>query len=370
MADIPPTNSEQLLQLDPGSTSQPRDMRAPPPPSVVVPQPPPGLRSGHLNLDTFSPVGKNGAFAFDRVLKSGEVHKRTRKTKVFPRTPARSVTEAALLIIRSQQWKSFHLVLRPNLLSLYKSHTEERLLKQISLSDLTAVAYLKDPKGRRQHLFGLYSPSRNWHLQAQSAAEALSWVDLIKHEARIDEEEPGTYVGSPTDNEGTTVEHFGRPDNDRFGSSSPEPLETQHLRHLNATRNSVKMPGIQRPSAPSLDYSGDEQGPYSDFSDTPPQSLAQQPGPFGSFINRKQRQPIRHKTLYAQSLPQQQLPPSTARNASQASGFHIEPQDEERVIWNGYLLYLKSKGGVRQWKRTWVVLRPKNLAFYKNDEVS
>ena len=39
-------------------------------------------RSGHLNLDTFSPVNQNGSFAFDRVLKSGEINKRTRKTKV------------------------------------------------------------------------------------------------------------------------------------------------------------------------------------------------------------------------------------------------------------------------------------------------
>jgi hypothetical protein len=39
-------------------------------------------RSGHLNLDTFSPVNQNGSFEFDRVLKSGYVEKRTRKTKV------------------------------------------------------------------------------------------------------------------------------------------------------------------------------------------------------------------------------------------------------------------------------------------------
>jgi hypothetical protein len=37
---------------------------------------------GHLNLDTFSPVNQNGSFEFDRVLKSGYVQKRTRKTKV------------------------------------------------------------------------------------------------------------------------------------------------------------------------------------------------------------------------------------------------------------------------------------------------
>jgi hypothetical protein len=36
---------------------------------------------GHF-FDSFSPVNQNGSFEFDRVLKSGQVHKRTRKTKV------------------------------------------------------------------------------------------------------------------------------------------------------------------------------------------------------------------------------------------------------------------------------------------------
>ena len=40
------------------------------------------IRNGHLNLDVFSPVNQNGSFEFDRVLKSGEVYKRSRKTKV------------------------------------------------------------------------------------------------------------------------------------------------------------------------------------------------------------------------------------------------------------------------------------------------
>lgn len=51
----------------------------PPPVSVLVPS---GPRSGHLGLDSFSPVNQNGSFEFDRVLKSGEVYKRTKKTKV------------------------------------------------------------------------------------------------------------------------------------------------------------------------------------------------------------------------------------------------------------------------------------------------
>lgn len=40
------------------------------------------IRNSHIALDTFSPVNQNGSFEFDRVLKSGYVQKRTRKTKV------------------------------------------------------------------------------------------------------------------------------------------------------------------------------------------------------------------------------------------------------------------------------------------------
>ena len=57
-------------------------------PLSTVTLPPPAsaskIRSSHLGLDTFSPVNQNGSFEFDRVLKSGHVQKRTRKTKVCP----------------------------------------------------------------------------------------------------------------------------------------------------------------------------------------------------------------------------------------------------------------------------------------------
>jgi len=40
------------------------------------------FRKAHLVLDTFSPVNQNGSFEFDRVIKSAQVLKRTKKTKV------------------------------------------------------------------------------------------------------------------------------------------------------------------------------------------------------------------------------------------------------------------------------------------------
>ncbi len=55
------------------------------------------------------------------------------------------------------------------------------------------------------------------------------------------------------------------------------------------------------------------------------------------------------------------------RNTSQLSGFNVE-QDPERVVWQGYLLVLKSIRGVRQWKDRWVVIRPRNVALYQNDD--
>ena len=176
-------------------------------------------------------------------------------------------------------------------------------------------------------------------------------------------------TGSPTRHQDGPVEQLERSDNDRLASSSPEPSDGVNPRHSTTLRDGLRTAGSRRLSAPSLDYSGDELGPYSDFSDTPPQSLVQQSGALASFKMRKQRQPNRHQTPYAAPLAQQQHQPTTLRNASQASGFQAGPHEQERVIWHGYLLYLKSKGGVKQWKRTWVVLRPKNLAFYKNDEV-
>lgn len=59
-------------------------LQIPPPSSVTLPPHTSAsrIRNSHLNLDTFSPVNQNGSFEFDRVLKSGYVQKRTRKTKV------------------------------------------------------------------------------------------------------------------------------------------------------------------------------------------------------------------------------------------------------------------------------------------------
>jgi len=68
--------------------SQPRAIptanpqRTSPPSKLAFPKSIHALKSSGLTLDTHSPVTQNGSFEFDRIIKSGEVLKRTRKTKV------------------------------------------------------------------------------------------------------------------------------------------------------------------------------------------------------------------------------------------------------------------------------------------------
>ena len=58
-------------------------MPPPPPSSLAIPKSVQSLRpSQGLSLDTSSPVTQNGSYEFDRIIKAGEVQKRTRKTKV------------------------------------------------------------------------------------------------------------------------------------------------------------------------------------------------------------------------------------------------------------------------------------------------
>ncbi|KAI9850260.1 MAG: hypothetical protein M1838_005943 [Thelocarpon superellum] len=302
-------------------------------------------RNGHLNLDTFSPVNQNGSFAFDRVLKCGFVQKRTRKTKA---------------------WRSVYLVLRPNLLSIYKNEKEDKLRKQINPSDLTAVAYLKDPK--REHVFGLFSPSRNFHLEAPSEKDAREWVELIRQEARIEEEEEEMYMASPGGRRGTyhgferpesPLHHPVIPRDERLTSSSPEPGD--HPVQPATTRDGVRIPSLPRKVSHTVDYSGTEHTSYSDFSDG-----ADASGVLSSSWSIQNSLPTdtTHMQSAAVARPDR---PEIARNASQTSGINLA-QDDERVIWHGYLYCLKSKRGVRQWKLLWAVLRPKHLAFYKNED--
>lgn len=256
----------------------------------------------------------------------------------------------------SQKWKSIYVVLRPNTLSTYKNDKEDRLRHQIYLSELTAVAELKDPKHKRHNVFGLFSPSRNYHFQAPTAQDAREWIELIRNDARIDEEEDEMFLARPQAQQQSTTEPKLLPiissadrmgDHDRFLSSSPEPFGASVPKYSSRRRSSV---------LESSGWSGGELASHSDFSDNE-----------GSGT---QEPPI--ETLAVQSpanitpLSGSQHPGLGVRSASQTSVSNFE-QDPDRVIWQGWLYFLRTRRGVRQWKDRWAVLRPRNLILYKNE---
>jgi PH domain len=250
------------------------------------------------------------------------------------------------------------MVLRPNVLSLYRDQNESKLRKKINLSEITAVASRKGPKQKRPNVFTLFSPSRNYHFQAASEKELHDWVDLIRTEARIDDDEeemflahPETGPRSPVAYQGHTrlIPNLGGPRTfeDRY-STSPEPPGTRDGHGLSSN--------LERMVSHTVEFSGNE----SDF-----QNLSEDGG-LGALgqgtsslsLSRPSRQDTDPTKADTNATA---IPPSPTRQAVEF--------DEERVIWHGYLLQLKSAGGVRVWKKLWVVLRPKHLAVYKNDEV-
>lgn len=321
------------------------------------------LRSGHLTLDTLSPVNQNGSFEFDRVIKAGEVLKRTRRTK---------------------SWKPIHIVLRPNLLSIYRDAQETKLRHQITLSDLTAVARQKDPKGKAQHVFGLFSPSRNFHLEARNDKDAQEWVELIRREARIDENEEEMTLASPGGAR-STFHGFERHFN---GNSAPRAIDQHHgysssdaelfpqsmsARKNNNNSKAAASFGGRRPSH-TMDYSGPEGASYSDLSDSA--------GPTArmsalSLFHPNQQAAAASAAYQQANVVYGNTPPtaSAAGNPTHASNADNQearpsqaPPDAERVLCHGWVYLLKSISGMRQWKKLWMVLRPKSLALYKNEE--
>jgi len=285
-----------------------------------------------------------------------------------------------------QSWKPVFIVLRPNLISMYRDKDEKKLRHQINLSELTAVARQKDPKHKEKHVFGLFSPSRNYHLEAGSEKEAQEWVELIRRYARIDEDEEEIYLASPGGASSSAYQGFGRSLNayvspmadDRGGytSSDAEVVTGTHPLPKQRERGNTNF-SARRPS--QIDYySGAEHGSYSDFSDTAMPNTQMSALSLAYTDGRpstSSQQPQMH-SIYGQSSMR---PSMAARNQSQLSGFGVlqdttnaatvqSPTDDERVVYHGWTYLLKSKSGVRQWKKTWMVLRPKSLALYKTDE--
>lgn len=225
----------------------------------------------------------------------------------------------------------------------------------ITLSDVAAVAPIHTARSHREHVWGIFSPSQNYRFQSISEQDAKGWIDRIRAEVHIDEEEEAivaqskstkhtgvpTYTSEGEEHAGVIASEYsdiGETDHTIL-SSSPELIRTLSLGHRGKS-----LPFAQ-------DYSGNEMTEYSDLSDGP-----------GSSSRPSQPQKIPRRE---DSGDQPAKRPSLAREPT-ASGVLGDP---DRVICHGWLQCLHSKRGVRQWKKLWVVLRPVSLALYKDERV-
>lgn len=143
--------------------------------------------------------------------------------------------------------------------------------------------------------------------------------------------------------------------------------------------------GARRPS--QADYSGAEgYGSYSDFSDslgpTAPinalsaLSLSHTDSRPATSSAQQQASPT-NAQIHSVYGPVPQRPTAGQRNPSQLSAHVIPPdtapkqavaEDKERVVYHNWILLLRPKRGVRQWKKVWMVVRPRALALYKNED--
>lgn len=281
--------------------------------------------------------------------------------------PLREVTRfQSLTHSPLQSWKAVYIVLRPNLLSVYKDSDESRLRIQINLSDLTAVVLRKDRKGRQERagMFGLYSPSKNYYFDAGSQAGAQEWIQAIRGETRIDEQNQHVagMVGVASQITPALPQPIISPRSPLILSptigydlsSSPETMPDWRTRQQSLSRP-IPIP-IRQASQPHGFSSHD----YASQSD-------------GSIVFGSARSSI------SQTFSPGSHPGVVALNAiameeiTKAQKGHVTPAttfaENDRVIWHGFMYCMRFQRGVRQWKKYWAVLRNKHLALYKGQEV-
>ncbi|KAJ4509797.1 hypothetical protein HRR83_006877 [Exophiala dermatitidis] len=358
--------------LRPSTPSRAGAMPAPPPhlsphriPAAFAPA---SYQSGHRHLDVFSPVDQNGSFCFDRVIKSGRVNRRIKNKGAW-----------------KPSWKPAYLVLRPNLLSVYQNADETDLKASITLSEVNAVAPVR--KAHMENVFGVFSPSKNYHFQGLSPADTADWIAHIRAEARTEDEDDFDIL-APQFSSQTTYSDMMLPNTSNYESTdlsadevaapleatsfsrSPERYTTASSVHGGASRKGSQVTSHQhqRRTSTLQEYSGNEQftTSHSDFSDGLGTSL-----PRTSALSLHNRPPVLTPIASSQQLykngppsvgPKSPVPPPATPNDPTTV-------DPERVIRHGYLQVLKShKTGVKGWKWIWVVLRPRTMAFYKDDQ--
>lgn len=143
-------------------------------------------------------------------------------------------------------------------------------------------------------------------------------------------------------------------------SSSPEPIGIP-VPNAAGGKNRRKSSHIESSGLSGL--SGNELMSHSDLSDN---DVAQRLV-CGSFESLNISPPQESRSVPTpRAMKHHQPQTGMSRSLSHMSAVHVE-QDPDRVIWQGWLYFLRTKGGVKKWKHLWGVLRPRNLILYKDE---
>lgn len=183
-----------------------------------------------------------------------------------------------------------------------------------------------------------------------SQKDAEDWIQRIRSETRLDEEEAALLALSKKEPAKSIAIKKGPLDDTSDHSESDQAGGRPSSPELGASLSpNTQAKGFAYPP----DYSANDMTSFSEWSDGP-----------STNNNLRSKRSANNLSSSAPKERQSSLPLDSSRNAD----FGVL-RDPERVLCNGYLQCLRTKGGVRQWKRYWVVLRPKSLGFYKNEQV-
>ncbi|KAK9358629.1 hypothetical protein V1504DRAFT_460459 [Lipomyces starkeyi] len=320
-------------------------------------------------------------------------------------------------------WARRWFVLRPAQLTCYKDESEYKAADIIPISDINTAAILADKSdSKRKAHFAVFTPSRNYHLQASTPAEAEQWVTDIKTAVRMSEQQseylrrqsatifrapnfqgsaenarssenltdiaPGApHVAivapspSPNDRTNENTEIGGRTSisDDHHDHSSHHThghmvhghhqlqqqqhhLQSQRLTSTIESDLPLSTTAIARSRSP--EYSVHNGSTY-EFSGAEDMGFSSGASDYGVPISGG---PLRNPSQIQLSPPAAQVgQPRTSTSTADSHVVHDLAQlEKDRVLKSGYLLRLVKR--YNQWRKKWVVLRKGSIAFYKSED--
>ena len=230
------------------------------------------------------------------------------------------IVKSGWLYKRTKTTKTWHrrwFVLRDYQFVYYKDEQEYKVEGIINTADIMTVAMVNDPKNHNRH-FALFTPSNNVHLRADNVPDAQDWIDIIK----------------------------------QTSSDATESLLSSSYQRMSILESAM------RKKEPTEERDHDEGIVFP--SDFQPEHRIQSPG-VGQGTSYFSGTDV---TVSSYVSEEQNI--NEGDHENYGSEQIEQEEEEEKIIWKGYLLRLKNK----MWKNQWVVLTNHRLIFSTNEATS